>query len=161
MRQLTRLRHHYPILRRARFLTGEYNEELGIKDVTWLNAGGTEMTVEDWSDGNTHCFGVLLDGRAQPTGVRRRGEDASLLMVLNAYHDVVDVTLPEMPDGGGWRLLLDTNGAEEADFAAGDRYTATGHSVLLFALQGAPDAPAVPRGKRGAFAGGPNKEKAW
>jgi len=37
---LTRLRHRYSILRRSRFLTGEYNEELGIKDVTWINASG-------------------------------------------------------------------------------------------------------------------------
>jgi isoamylase len=143
VQKLTRLRHRYPILRRARFLTGEYNEDLGVKDITWINPAGGEMSAEDWGDSNARCFGVLLDGRAQPTGVRRRGEDASLLVILNAYHDVVDVTLPEMPDGGGWRLLLDTNGAEEADFAAGDRYTATGRSVLLFALQAAPDAPAV------------------
>ena len=33
----------FPILRRGRFLTGEYNEELGVKDVTWINAAGTEM----------------------------------------------------------------------------------------------------------------------
>src|ERR1700749_595202 len=31
--QLTALRHKYPILRRSRFLTGDYNEELGVKDV--------------------------------------------------------------------------------------------------------------------------------
>ena len=38
VRKLTGLRHHYPILRRTRFLTGEYNEELGVKDVSWINA---------------------------------------------------------------------------------------------------------------------------
>ena len=27
------------MLRRGRFLTGDYNEELGVKDVTWLDAG--------------------------------------------------------------------------------------------------------------------------
>ena len=35
-----RCAHEYPILRRSRFLTGEYNEELGVKDVTWINAIG-------------------------------------------------------------------------------------------------------------------------
>ena len=35
---LTWLRHQYPILRRERFLTGEFNEALGVKDVTWINA---------------------------------------------------------------------------------------------------------------------------
>ena len=28
------------MLRRGRFLTGEYNEELGVKDVTWLTPAG-------------------------------------------------------------------------------------------------------------------------
>ena len=41
--KLTGLRHKYPILRRKRLLTGEYNEELGVKDVTWINATGEEM----------------------------------------------------------------------------------------------------------------------
>src|SRR5712671_6495397 len=66
VQHLTRLRHRYSILRRSRFLTGEYNEELGIKDVTWINASGVEMGSEDWGDGNMRCFGMLMDGRAQP-----------------------------------------------------------------------------------------------
>jgi len=67
--KLTRLRHQYPMLRRTRFLTGEYNEELGVKDVTWLNANGSEMQAGDWQDGNMKCFGMLMDGRAQGTGI--------------------------------------------------------------------------------------------
>jgi pullulanase/glycogen debranching enzyme len=46
VRRLTELRSHYPLLRRSRFLTGEFNEELGVKDVTWINASGTEMRPE-------------------------------------------------------------------------------------------------------------------
>ncbi|MGH7077126.1 MAG: glycogen debranching protein GlgX, partial [Acetobacteraceae bacterium] len=38
VRKLTGLRHRYPALRRTRFLTAEFNEELGLKDVTWINA---------------------------------------------------------------------------------------------------------------------------
>ena len=72
--KLTALRHKYPILRRSRFLTGDYNEELDVKDVTWINASGAEMTGEEWDDERMHCFGMLMDGRAQPTGIRRRGE---------------------------------------------------------------------------------------
>ena len=45
------------------------------------------------------CFGMLLDGRAQPTGIRQRGEDATLLLILNAWHDVVPSRLPEAADG--------------------------------------------------------------
>ena len=141
VQQLIRLRHNYPILRRSRFLTGDYNEELGVKDVTWVNASGSEMRVEEWDDSNMHCFGMLMDGRAQPTGISRRGEDATLLMVLNAHNDLVKFTLPETVGGREWSLLIDTNLAEiseTSNFVSGDSYSATGRSVLLFALH--PDA---------------------
>ena len=39
-RRLTSMRHKYPILRRNLFLSGQYNEELGVKDLTWINANG-------------------------------------------------------------------------------------------------------------------------
>ena len=137
VQQLIRLRHNYLILRRSRFLTGDYNEELGVKDLTWINASGAEMRVEEWNDSNMHCFSMLMDGRAQPTGISRRGEDATLLMVLNAYNDLVKFTLPETVGGREWSLLVDTNLAEiseTSNFVSGDSYSATGRSVLLFAL---------------------------
>jgi glycogen operon protein len=140
VQELTGLRQQYPVLRRARFLTGQQNEATGVKDVTWINASGAEMADEDWANGLTHCFGMLLDGRAQATGIRRPGEDSSLLLVLNGHDDVVEFVLPKYAGGGNWSLLVDTNlaeGAEKATFGATEKYTATGRSLLLFAL--APD----------------------
>jgi isoamylase len=137
-RKLTGLRHKYPMLRRARFLTGEYNEDLGVKDVTWINANGAEMQGGDWEDANMKCFGMLLDGRAQVTGVRKRGEDATLLLVINGYADLVNFALPEVPGGTGWTRLADTNAPdddEEPDFAFGDTFQVTARSFLLFILK--------------------------
>ena len=134
-RKLTGLRHRYPMLRRARFLTGEYNEELGLKDVTWINANGAEMQAGDWEDANMKCFGMLMDGRAQLTGVRKRGQDATLLLVINGYTDMVEFTLPEVPEAAGWTLLLESNAPdddEEADFEFGETYQVTARSLLLF-----------------------------
>jgi glycogen operon protein len=143
VRRLTRLRHRYPILRRGRFLTGVYNEELGVKDVSWTNAGGGEMTDEDWHNPLTRCFGMLMDGRAQATGIRRPAGDATLLWVLNSYHDVVPFTLPEVAGGRDWALVFDTNldidGERERPhaetFVFGEAYEVTGRSTVLFALQ--------------------------
>ena len=135
--KLIELRRHYPILRRQRFLTGTLNEELGVKDVTWINASGCEMPDEAWGDGNNKCFGMLMDGRAQPTGVRKRGDDRTLLIVFNAYHDVVEFTLPESAGQAVWRRVLDTNIPEDegaALFETGQIYAVTGRSVLVFAL---------------------------
>lgn len=137
-RHLIRLRHQYPVLRRGRFLVGEYNVELGVKDVTWLSPAGVEMTDEQWQDASARCLGMLMDGRARPTGIRRSGADATLLLILNAYHDVVNFSLPEVAQGSGWVCLVDTNRphqwpAEHFDFQ--HEYVVTGRSLLLFELE--------------------------
>jgi isoamylase len=137
VQKLTALRQKYPILRRSRFLTGAYDEELEVKDLTWINASGAEMSGADWEDKNMRCFGMLIDGRAQPTGIRQRGTEATLLLVLNAHHDLVEFALPPHGSGTSWSLLVDTNVPDDERtlaFARGDRYGVTGRSLLLFAL---------------------------
>ncbi|MGH7075763.1 MAG: glycogen debranching protein GlgX [Stellaceae bacterium] len=139
VQDLTALRAKYPILRRNRFLTGKYDEALAIKDVLWINANGAEMTGPEWQDEGMRCFGMVMDGRAQPTGIRQRGEDATVLMIANAHHDLVRFTLPDA--GGKWSLLIDTNvadGVERKEFSAGDVYEVTSRSLLLLALEYSP-----------------------
>src|SRR5271156_4813058 len=71
-RRLTAAFHLYPVLRRLRFLTGEMNPALEVKDVSWIDANGSEMSDEAWENG-LRCFGMLLDGRGQATGLKKRG----------------------------------------------------------------------------------------
>ena len=141
-RKLVELRNKYPILRRSRFFTGEANKEIEVKDVTWISADGSEMAPQVWDDGAMRCLGMLMDGRAQPTGIRKRGGDATLLMVLNAHHDLVKFKLPPCFDGGGWTRLLDTNDPDlpERKFRVGAVYSVTSRSLLLF--ERAPNAKA-------------------
>ncbi len=138
VQRLTALRHEYAILRRNRFLTGAFDEELDVKDLSWINASGAEMRDEDWADERMRCFGMLIDGRARPTGVRQRGTEATMLLVLNAHHDLVDFTLPMQPGSASWQRLLDTNVPDDdaaPEFVAGSVYGVTGRSLLLFALK--------------------------
>jgi glycogen operon protein len=136
VRKLIALRKSFPILRRSRFLTGEYNADLDVKDVSWLTPNATD--IEDWHDGNARCFGMLIDGRAQATGIRRPAMDATALLVLNAHHDVVNFRLPEVVGGKIWRCLVDTNAPEvegQKIFGSGDEYAVTGRSFLLLVLE--------------------------
>ncbi len=83
------------------------------------------------------CFGMLLDGRAQTTGIRQRGKEATLLLVINGHHDLVEFTLPACPEGVAWSLLIDTNCPDEATgrrFEAEHKYGVTGRSTLLFEM---------------------------
>ncbi len=144
VRQLTSLRHKYPILRRNLFLNGDYIEELGVRDVTWINPNGSEMEVEHWKDPATRCFGMLLDGRAQTTGIRQRGKEATILIVVNGYHEGVDFVLPECAGACNWYLLIDTTFPELPTmpaFAIGATYTVTGRSLLVFVLEAEPVVP--------------------
>ncbi|MBC7576221.1 MAG: glycogen debranching protein GlgX [Tardiphaga sp.] len=137
-KRLIRLVNDYPILRRSRFLTGQHDPHLDVKDVTWINANGGEMQDEHWSDGNMKCFGMLLDGRAQKTGIRKRGEDQTMLMVLNGFEGLVDFTMPEAAAGAAWELLVDTNMLDKPtgeDFPFGHVYQVTGRSLLLLSLK--------------------------
>ncbi|GAB0113841.1 glycogen debranching protein GlgX [Acidisoma sp. C75] len=137
--RLTGLRRRFPLLTRGRFLNGQWDETLGLKDVTWLGPDATEMSDEQWGEGHARCMGVLLDGRAQETGIYQRGRDATLLLIVNAHHDMVEFQLPEVLGGREWRLLIDTNqeeAAAEAEplFAFEHAYAVTARSLLLFEL---------------------------
>jgi glycogen operon protein len=137
VRNLTTLRHRLPVLRRGRFLTGEYNAALEVTDTRWLSPTGADLSQEQWDDAAMRCFGLVIDGRAQASGIKRPASDATLLLVLNAHHDVVNFILPEIPDGDKWTCLLDTNMPvrdELQAYSAGETYQVTGRSLLLFAL---------------------------
>ena len=136
------LRRRYPVLRQTRFLSGAWNEELKVKDATWLTPTGEEMSPQNWQDAAAKCFGLLLDGRSQASGIRRRGSEATVLLVTNAHHDVVVFTLPKVAGGRDWRRLLDTNLPDEDEdlensalFKFGHQYQETGRSLLLLHLR--------------------------
>ena len=136
VRKLIRLRNEYAVLSRKRFLTGALDEALGVRDVIWVNADGSEMRPEDWANANIRCFGMLMDGRARVSGVPVAGTEVTLLLVLNGHHDRVEVTLPHGAGGALWQSVLDTTdlalGASE--HRAGSVYPTTGRSVVLFRL---------------------------
>ncbi len=134
---LAGLRRDYPLLRRTRFMTGEFIETVGSRDVTWIAPDGRGMALENWNDVELRCFGMLMDGRAQATGIRRRGSDVTLLLILNADHKALGFVLPDCTDGRHWTLLFDTGVEEdttEASFEIGDAYMVTERSALLFRL---------------------------
>src|SRR6185437_2652515 len=126
VRKAIALRQSFPILRRSRFLTGEYNADLDVKDVRWLTPSATDIEDGQWSDASARCFGMLMDGRAQASGIKRPASDATALLVLNAHHEAVNFTIPDVVGGTTWRRLLDTNVPEEGvreSFVNGDEYT--------------------------------------
>ncbi|KQB54508.1 glycogen debranching protein [Pseudomonas endophytica] len=139
VKRLIKLRRHYPILRRGVFLEGHCSENPEVKDVTWLTPSGSEMTPQEWEDPQNRCLGMLLDGRTQISGVQRAGADATLLIIVNAGHDNLDFSLPEVAHGSSWLCILDTTDPEKKTsepMAFKTPYGVTGRSLVLLELQG-------------------------
>jgi glycogen operon protein len=83
-------------------------------------------------------MGVLLDGRAQETGICRIGSDSTLLLLVNSHTDVVSFKLPEAVGGSRWVRLIDTSDPHTEDLTLrdfGDAYGVNGRSLVLFVLQ--------------------------
>lgn len=138
VRRLIQLKNDYPILRRQRFMTGEFDEDLGVRDVTWINSAGDVMRAQDWHDPTLRCFGMMMDGRAKSSGIRRPGTDATLLMVLNAYHDGLEFVMPPCSGGMHWHLILDTNRPSMTSgraYGIGTGCEIVGRSLMLFKLE--------------------------
>jgi len=107
---LIAVRKRYGILSRGRFLTGTYDEHLGVKDVTWPTPEAEEMGLVNWSGPFAKCLGMLLD--------------------------LVPFKLPAAPEGRYWTRLIDTNtpGVAAARCEFGERYVMTGRSLALLLL---------------------------
>lgn len=137
-RRMTALRHKYPVLRHAHYLTGIPHSENGPQDVTWIKTDGKPFERPEWED-HIRCFGMLLDGTAPTRADAPHIENPTVLIVMNGHYGAVPFTLPHHRSGA-WSRLLDTNLSEERNvhhrFAAGDIYTVTARSLLLFEWQG-------------------------
>jgi len=112
VRLLTAIRRQHPELRRETFLRGTASRS-GVKDVSWLHAGGREMTQNDWQDGNLRTLGILFGNRNNAAH--------RLLLLLHAGAEPVEFQVPVACKGPQWRCRFDTARvvleAERADWA--------------------------------------------
>ena len=135
VRELTALRRRYPILTRGRYLNGRYSEEAGVKDLTWLNPSGAEMQEADWSDAGARSVGLVLEGKAQHSGVREHANDATLLILINAWHEGVSFKLPDDEQTPlHWKLMVSTDEALDRESVpkGSTEFLAPPRSVTVF-----------------------------
>jgi isoamylase len=121
VRTLIALRRRHRVFSRPRFFRGEAVSAEGLKDITWLTPHGREPSETDWNNPVARCIGYVLGGAAgefyTPGG--QRDVDESFLVLLNAYHEDIDFSIPQLPTAMHWRHCIDT--AEESGFSADER----------------------------------------
>jgi glycogen operon protein len=145
VQRVSKLRARHPVFRRRKFFHGRDVRGSEIKDISWINPGGVEMTDEDWNAGFSRCLGVRLAGDLIGD-VDDRGEPIvgdTLLLLLNAHHEPIPFTLPKMKQDQHWELLLDTSAPGDGVptvFRENDPYPLKGRSLVLLRTA-VPDVP--------------------
>jgi isoamylase len=125
VRLLAQLRRRHAEFRRETFLKGAASRA-GVKDVTWLNVRGTEMTQSEWQDANQRTLGIWF-------GEQHAGAVEHLLLLVNAADSEQSFGLPAAPADGPWICLFDTASENLAANSLGKvkNYALKAHSVAL------------------------------
>jgi glycogen operon protein len=105
VKRLIALRRAHPVFRRRKFLIGREAAEL-----EWFHSDGAPMTEEQWADPTEHALAVYLDGSDDPDeafdGTPLLDDD--FLVLVNAWWEPVDFTIPEARPGQRWLRELDS-----------------------------------------------------
>ncbi|MDD7965007.1 glycogen debranching protein GlgX [Actinomycetospora lemnae] len=156
--KVSELRASHPVFRRRRFFNGRpirpaAGEPEVQRDIAWFTSSGEEMTDQDWESGEAAVLTVFLNGdgilESDPRG--QRVVDDTFLLIFNAHHEDVEVTLPGEGFPHRWATVLDTTTGEVVvgttrttqtwntpplpddldDRVGGDVLTVTSRSMLL------------------------------
>jgi len=127
-----------PVLQRRRFFQGRSIRGGGIKDITWFEPGGAEMSDAVWNSDHVRHLGVRLvgteieetDEHGQPV------EGDTLFLMFSAHPEPIRFALPGHEPGQRWERLLDTSQAGWSRRAVqhGAHYSLTGRSVAAFRI---------------------------
>jgi glycogen operon protein len=138
-KQLSRLFHEHPVLRRRNFFHGRRIRGSEVKDLAWFRPDGKEMADEDWNNSFARCLGLRLAGDAIDE-VDARGNrivDDTLLILLNAHHEPMPFVLPAHRRKVRWEVVLDTSQPvlkQPRLMRGGDVYELEARSLALLRL---------------------------
>jgi glycogen operon protein len=138
VKRVTTIWHEQPVFHRKRFFHGRAIRGSDIKDISWFEASGTEMTEQAWGAGLVKCLGVRFVGDLIGN-VNDRGEPIvgnTILLLLNAHHETLPFTLPAAQQGAGWQRVLDTANPDAGpqSYAAASNYPLQARSLVVMRL---------------------------
>jgi isoamylase len=132
-KQLIALRKAHPVFRRRRFLSGTEASQL-----RWYTPAGTAMTGPDWADGNALAIALYLDGSDDPDRAADGTAllDDDFLILVNAWWEPLDFTLPATSKQAAWRTEVNTHdpappASSTAPRDAGDHITVSPRSIVV------------------------------
>jgi glycogen operon protein len=143
VRRLIALRRGHIVFRRQHYFRARSIPGTAIQDVTWLNPDGSQMRDIDWAAAGHKSLSFLLRGEAglyHLTAIGAPQPDDSFFAVLNAYHEAIAWTLPELEIAGAWELVFDTDREDPFDgneiYPDREWYEVQPRSLVLFVRRG-------------------------
>ena len=143
--KLIGLRRQHPNLHRRKFFQDRTIKGSVVRDIVWYNTDGKELSDEQWNATWNRSLGVLLNGTTLQVSDEegKPVTDDSFLILVNAYHEGVEFTLPDPPHGKPWIQLLDTQHIDDPfkEVPYTDTVIAGGRSMRVFRDGPGPQGP--------------------
>ena len=138
-RKVVLLWQQHPVFQRRHFFQGRSIRGTEVRDITWLNPTGKEMTDANWHSELNRCLGVFLSGDLidEVDEQGRQIVDSSMLLLMNSSPTDVTFTLPALPDHEFWWPLLDTMrpNAQPSRWPGEGSYLLTARSIAVLQLK--------------------------
>jgi glycogen operon protein len=127
--RLCRLREQHPVFRRRQFFHGTPAPDTIRDDLDWYRPDGAPMDAQDWNASFARAVTMALSG---DTGDRTRPDDPFMLM-LNAWWEPLDFSVPGSLRDLGWRVEIDTENPDSAgrEVNPSAPVTLAGRSLML------------------------------
>jgi pullulanase/glycogen debranching enzyme len=122
VKKLVQLRKEYPVLHRRSFFRRRSLRGGGIRDVTFFEPSGQDMSDEAWNTGFVRCLGVRWAGNLI-NELDERGKvitGDTLLILLNAHHEMIPFTLPPHEPDAYWDLVIQTADVTQQEMQLGE-----------------------------------------
>jgi glycogen operon protein len=135
VQRVARIWREQPALQRRKFFLGRPIRGAEIKDITFFEPSGAEMTDAAWNDPAVKCMGVRLAGDLM-NEVDERGEPIvgdTLMLLINAHWEEIKFSLPVPRFEKVWETLIDTTDPQSPIriLRGEEKYPLFGRSVAL------------------------------
>ncbi len=135
VRKCTRIWREQPVLQRRKFFQGRELRGSGIKDISFFDITGNEMSDKQWGEPNARSIGIRLAGDEigdlTERGMPVRGD--TLLLLFNSHWEELPFVLPAAREEHVWESMLDTARPEDKCkvYKPGEKYPLFGRSVVV------------------------------
>ena len=111
VRRMIRIRKEHPAFKRRNFFQGRKIQGADVKDITWLNPDGNEMSDDEWDNSFARSLGLQMTGYSedQYDAEGRPEIDDDFVLLFNAHHEEIPFTIPPNPEDARWEVLVDTS----------------------------------------------------